>query len=52
MSDINTLISGCRAGYLKFWNAETCEKQAEFRAHHFPINSIKVENNFVFTASE
>ena len=52
LSDINMLISGCRAGYLKFWNVETCEKQAEFRAHICPINSIKVENNFVFTASE
>lgn len=46
------LISGCRGGYLKFWNINTFEKLADFKAHLCPINSIKVNNNLVFTASE
>jgi WD40 repeat protein len=46
------LLSGCRGGYLKFWNINTFEKIADFRAHLCPINSIKVNKNFVFTASE
>ena len=49
---LNVLLSGCRGGYMKFWNMDTCEKLSEFRAHLCPINSIKVNKNLVFTASE
>jgi WD40 repeat protein len=46
------LLSGCRGGYLKFWNMSTLEKMADFRAHLCPINSIKCNKNMVFTASD
>lgn len=46
------LVSACRGGYLKFWNVNTLEKMADFKAHLCPINSIKVADNLVFTASE
>jgi kinesin family protein 4/21/27 len=46
------LLSGCRGGYLKFWNMNTLEKMADFRAHLCPINSIKCNKNMVFTASD
>ncbi len=46
------LLSGCRGGYLKFWNINTLEKIADFKAHLCPINSIKVNKNMIFTASE
>ncbi len=48
----NILLSGCRGGYLKMWNSDSLEKIADFRAHLCPINSIKVNNNMLFTASE
>jgi len=46
------LLSGCRGGYLKMWNAETLEKISDFRAHLCPINAVKVNGNMLFTASE
>jgi kinesin family member 21 len=52
IQDMNLLVSGCRAGYLKFWSPDTCQKLAEFRAHTLPINSIKVDEQFALTASE
>lgn len=48
----DVLLSGCRGGYLKFWNIHTLEKLADFRAHLCPINSIKCNKNMVFTASD
>lgn len=52
IQDMNLLVSGCRAGYLKFWSPDTCVKIAEFRAHTLPINSIRIDEQFAFTASE
>lgn len=46
------LLSGSRDGCLKFWNVNTFEKVADFKAHLCPIISIKVNNNLVFTGSE
>ncbi|XP_052802857.1 kinesin-like protein KIF21A isoform X4 [Mya arenaria] len=45
------LLSGCRAGYLKMWNPETCTQIAEIRAHTSPINAIATNSTAIFTAS-
>ncbi|WAR02447.1 KI21A-like protein [Mya arenaria] len=46
------LLSGCRAGYLKMWNPETCTQIAEIRAHTSPINAIATNSTAIFTASK
>ncbi len=49
-----TLVSGCRAGYLKLWNARTCAQigGGETKAHNSTINAIDViDAGLVFTAS-
>ena len=53
-NNLDILISGCREGYLKFWNVSSLEKLASFKAHTSQINSIKVNSGLglVFTASE
>ncbi|XP_041467223.1 kinesin-like protein KIF21A [Lytechinus variegatus] len=47
----NCLLSGCRGGYLKLWNIETCTPVGEMKAHTSPINSIATNSTHVFTAS-
>ena len=44
-----TVVSGCRAGYLKLWNAESCALIGEMKAHNSPINSIAVNSSHIFT---
>ncbi|XP_077499875.1 kinesin-like protein 31E isoform X2 [Amblyomma americanum] len=45
------LLSGCRGGMLKLWNAENCSLVGELRAHTSPINAIATNSSCVFTAS-
>eukprot|EP00057_Strongylocentrotus_purpuratus_P013077 XP_011667551.1 PREDICTED: kinesin-like protein KIF21A [Strongylocentrotus purpuratus] len=47
----NCLLSGCRGGYLKLWNIDTCTPVGEMKAHTSPINSIATNSTHVFTAS-
>lgn len=47
----NTLLSGCRAGYLKLWQMDTCAQLAEIKAHASPINAIASNSSAIFTAS-
>lgn len=53
-NNLDILISGCREGYLKFWNVNSVERLASFKAHQGQINSIKVNKmlGLVFTGSE
>ncbi|XP_053384729.1 kinesin-like protein KIF21A [Mercenaria mercenaria] len=51
MKGTNTLLSGCRAGYLKLWNVDTCAQIAEIKAHTSPINAIANNSSAIFTAS-
>lgn len=51
MKGTNTLLSGCRAGYLKLWNVDTCAQIAEIKAHTSPINAIATNSSAIFTAS-
>ena len=52
MPNSNTLLSGCRAGYLKLWNVDTCAQIAEIQAHRSPINAIATNSTCIFTASK
>ncbi|CAN8004695.1 unnamed protein product [Ixodes hexagonus] len=45
------LLSSCRGGMLKLWNAENCSLIGELRAHTSPINAIATNSSCVFTAS-
>ncbi|XP_064477158.1 kinesin-like protein KIF21A isoform X2 [Ornithodoros turicata] len=45
------LLSSCRGGMLKLWNADNCHLMGELRAHSSPINAIAVNSTCVFTAS-
>ncbi|KAK7792455.1 hypothetical protein R5R35_013851 [Gryllus longicercus] len=45
------LVSGCRAGTLKLWSAETCNQLGEMKAHGSPINAITTNSSHIFTAS-
>jgi len=47
----HTVISGCRAGYIKLWSTETCNLVGEMKAHNSTINTITTNNNNVFTGS-
>ena len=48
----NVLISGCRGGYLKLWQPDTCISLGEIRAHSSPINAIATNSTDIFTASK
>ncbi|KAL3841394.1 hypothetical protein ACJMK2_019546 [Sinanodonta woodiana] len=48
----NVLLSGCRAGYLKLWQIDSCIPVAEIKAHVSPINSIATNSAAIFTASK
>jgi len=47
----NTLVSGCRAGYIKLWSVETCALVGDMKAHNSTINTITTNNSHVFTGS-
>ena len=52
MKGTNTLLSGCRGGYLKLWNIDTCAQIAEIKAHSSPVNAIATNSSAIFTASK
>ncbi len=45
------LVSGCRAGHLKLWAADTCAPLGEMKAHNSSINAISTNGSHVFTGS-
>uniref|UniRef100_V5IJV2 Putative kinesin-like protein kif21a n=1 Tax=Ixodes ricinus TaxID=34613 RepID=V5IJV2_IXORI len=45
------LLSSCRGGMLKLWNADNCSLVGQLRAHTSPINAIATNSSCVFTAS-
>lgn len=47
----HTIVSGCRAGYIKLWSVETCNLVGEMKAHNSTINTICTNNSHVFTGS-
>ncbi|RUS77152.1 hypothetical protein EGW08_015087, partial [Elysia chlorotica] len=47
----DTLVSGCRAGFLKLWQADSCASLGEVRAHSSAINAIATNTSSIFTAS-
>lgn len=44
-----TVVSGCRAGFLKLWSADTCALMGEMKAHNSPINAIAVNSSHIFS---
>ena len=46
-----TIVSGCRAGYIKLWSSESCMPVGEMKAHNSTINTIATNNIHVFTGS-
>ncbi|XP_033752662.1 kinesin-like protein KIF21A isoform X2 [Pecten maximus] len=51
MPSSDILLSGCRSGFLKLWNVDTCQALGDIKAHIMPINSIATNSNSIFTAS-
>ncbi|XP_021347987.1 kinesin-like protein KIF21A [Mizuhopecten yessoensis] len=51
MPSSDILLSGCRSGFLKLWNVDTCQALGDIKAHFMPINSIATNSNSIFTAS-
>ncbi|CAG5134474.1 unnamed protein product, partial [Candidula unifasciata] len=47
----NILLSGCRGGFLKLWQPDTCVSLGEIRAHSSAINAIATNSTSIFTAS-
>merc|ERR1712106_1000377 len=47
----NIVVSGCRAGTIKLWSAETCNLIGEMKAHNSTINTIATNYSHIFTAS-
>ncbi|XP_067001176.2 kinesin-like protein KIF21A isoform X2 [Anabrus simplex] len=45
------LVSGCRAGVIKLWSADSCHQLGELKAHRSPINAITTNSSHIFTAS-
>lgn len=46
------VVSGCRAGLLKLWGADSLGAVGEIKAHESPINSICSNSSLLFTASD
>lgn len=46
------LVSGCRGGILKLWNAHTCHNLGEIKAHNSPINAVATNSTCIFSASK
>lgn len=51
MPSSDILLSGCRSGFLKLWNVDTCQALGDIKAHIMPINSIATNSSSIFTAS-
>ncbi|RWS22778.1 kinesin-like protein KIF21A [Leptotrombidium deliense] len=47
----NTLVSGCRSGFIKLWATDTCQLIGDIKAHSMAIHSIDTNASLVFTAS-
>ncbi|KAI1280713.1 Kinesin-like protein KIF21A [Halotydeus destructor] len=47
----NTLISGCRTGFLKLWSTDTCQLVGDIKAHSASINCVETNSSLIFTAS-
>merc|ERR1719410_1249436 len=45
------VVSGCRAGTIKLWSAESCNLIGEMKAHNSTINTIATNYSHIFTAS-
>ena len=45
------VVSGCRAGIIKLWSAESCNLIGEMKAHNSTINTIATNYSHIFTAS-
>ncbi|CAB4065517.1 KIF4_21_27 [Lepeophtheirus salmonis] len=45
------VVSGCRAGILKLWSADSLSLIGEMKAHNSTINTITTNNQHVFTGS-
>lgn len=52
LKDNKVLMSGCRTGLIKLWNADTCDQLAEIKGHSNGINAITKNSTHVFTASK
>lgn len=48
----SVLLSGCRGGLLRLWQAHSLAPLGEVRGHDSPINSLAANSSQVFTASE
>lgn len=46
------LVSGCRSGQLKLWDANTCKQLSLIKADNFAINDIATNSSQIFTASK
>ncbi|XP_061496309.1 kinesin-like protein KIF21A isoform X7 [Rhineura floridana] len=46
------LLSGCRGGILKLWNADTFAPVSELKGHDSPINAICTNSSQIFTTSD
>jgi FOG: WD40 repeat len=46
------ILSGCRAGTVKLWAADSCHLLGEMKAHSSPINAITTNSSHIFTASK
>ncbi|XP_041367345.1 kinesin-like protein KIF21A isoform X2 [Gigantopelta aegis] len=51
MPGSNVLLSGCRGGFVKLWQMDSCTQIAEIKAHSSPINAIATNSTNIFTAS-
>ncbi|XP_074659769.1 kinesin-like protein KIF21A [Tubulanus polymorphus] len=46
-----SLLSGCRSGYLKLWSVDDCSQISDIKAHNSPINAITTNSTCIFSAS-
>ncbi|KAM9845518.1 kinesin-like protein KIF21A [Aulostomus maculatus] len=46
------LLSGCRGGLLRLWNADSLAPLGEVRGHDSPINGLATNSSQLFTASD
>ncbi|XP_046878815.1 kinesin-like protein KIF21A isoform X3 [Hypomesus transpacificus] len=46
------LLSACRGGLLRLWNADSLAPLGEVRGHDSPINGLATNSSHVFTASD
>ncbi|CAH2275819.1 kinesin KIF21A isoform X1 [Pelobates cultripes] len=46
------ILSGCRGGVIKLWNADTFQPIGDLKGHDSPINAICTNSTHIFTASD